>query len=196
MPFCAYCGTPVNAISSAPCPSCGNPTSGAPRPAPPPGGSNAAVIVVVVIGGLLIVVAIVGILAAIAIPNLLTATQRSKQKRTMADLRTVATALEAYATDHNRYPEATDVSSLNSALVPTYIRVVPGNDGWAHPMRYSAWSSDGARVNSYAVASGGKDGSFSHESLHEYEGGATTNFNDDIVFSNGHFVQYPQGAQQ
>ena len=86
----------------------------------------------------------------------------------MADLRTVATALEAYATDHNRYPEATDVSSLNSALVPTYVRVVPGNDGWAHAMRYSAWSSDGARVNSYAVASGGKDGSFSHESLRDY----------------------------
>src|SRR5438105_14359454 len=36
---------------------------------------------------LLIVVAIIGILAAIAIPNLLTAMQRSKQKRTMADMR-------------------------------------------------------------------------------------------------------------
>src|SRR5436309_760920 len=41
---------------------------------------------------LLIVVAIIGILAAIAIPNLLTAMQRSKQKRTMADMRTIATA--------------------------------------------------------------------------------------------------------
>ncbi|MDQ6799248.1 MAG: prepilin-type N-terminal cleavage/methylation domain-containing protein, partial [Acidobacteriota bacterium] len=40
---------------------------------------------------LLIVVAIIGILAAIAIPNLLTAMQRSKQKRTMADMRTIAT---------------------------------------------------------------------------------------------------------
>ncbi|HMC21457.1 MAG TPA: prepilin-type N-terminal cleavage/methylation domain-containing protein, partial [Thermoanaerobaculia bacterium] len=44
---------------------------------------------------LLIVVAIIGILAAIAIPNLLTAMQRSKQKRTMADMRTIATAWEA-----------------------------------------------------------------------------------------------------
>ena len=48
---------------------------------------------------LLIVVAIIGILAAIAIPNLLTAMQRSKQKRTMADMRTIATAWEARATD-------------------------------------------------------------------------------------------------
>ena len=36
---------------------------------------------------LLIVVAIIGIIAAIAIPNLLNAVDRSKQKRTMADLR-------------------------------------------------------------------------------------------------------------
>src|SRR5437660_12266334 len=50
---------------------------------------------------LLIVVAIIGILAAIAIPNLLTAMQRSKQKRTMADMRTIATAWEARATDRS-----------------------------------------------------------------------------------------------
>ena len=50
---------------------------------------------------LLIVVAIIGILAAIAIPNLLTAMQRAKQKRTMADIRTIATAWEARATDVN-----------------------------------------------------------------------------------------------
>jgi len=41
---------------------------------------------------LLIVVAIIGILAAIAIPNLLTAMQRARQKRSMADMRTIATA--------------------------------------------------------------------------------------------------------
>ncbi len=36
---------------------------------------------------LLIVVAIIGMLAAIAIPNLLNALQRGKQKRTMGDIR-------------------------------------------------------------------------------------------------------------
>ena len=51
---------------------------------------------------LLIVVAIIGILAAIAIPNLLTAMQRSKQKRTMADMRSVATAWEARASSRTR----------------------------------------------------------------------------------------------
>src|SRR3989441_9161008 len=90
---------------------------------------------------LLIVVAIVGVLAAIAIPNLLTAMQRSKQKRTMADIRTVATASEAYATDKNRYPNATDMSSLETELVPTYIKVLPRTDGWNHPLKYECWAT-------------------------------------------------------
>ena len=53
---------------------------------------------------LLIVVAIIGIIAAIAIPNLLNAINRGRQKRTMADIRTIGTAIEAYAVDHASYP--------------------------------------------------------------------------------------------
>ena len=55
---------------------------------------------------LLIVVAIIGIIVAIAIPNLLNAIQRAKQKRTMGDMRTAGTAAEAYAVDFNHYPAA------------------------------------------------------------------------------------------
>ena len=111
MPYCAYCGTPVDAVSYAPCPSCGNPRNGAPRPVAK-GGGNAAVIVIAVVVGALVVVAIVGILAAIAIPNLLTAMQRSKQKRTMADIRTVATAAEAFAVDNHRFPADNELDKL------------------------------------------------------------------------------------
>jgi type II secretion system protein G len=53
---------------------------------------------------LLIVVAIIAILAAIAVPNFLEAQVRSKVSRAKADMRSVATALEAYRTDFNRYP--------------------------------------------------------------------------------------------
>jgi prepilin-type N-terminal cleavage/methylation domain-containing protein len=53
---------------------------------------------------LLIVVAIIAILAAIAVPNFLEAQVRSKVSRTKADLRTIATALESYAVDYNKYP--------------------------------------------------------------------------------------------
>ena len=53
---------------------------------------------------LLIVVAIIAILAAIAVPNFLEAQNRTKVSRVRSDFRTIATALEAYAVDHNDYP--------------------------------------------------------------------------------------------
>ena len=53
---------------------------------------------------LLIVVAIIAILAAIAVPNFLEAQTRSKVSRVKADMRTLATALEAYSIDGNNYP--------------------------------------------------------------------------------------------
>ena len=53
---------------------------------------------------LLIVVAIIAILAAIAVPNFLEAQVRSKVSRTKADMRSLATAIEAYAVDNTVYP--------------------------------------------------------------------------------------------
>jgi len=53
---------------------------------------------------LLIVVAIIAILAAIAVPNFLEAQVRSKVSRVKADMRSVATALEAYSVDSNKCP--------------------------------------------------------------------------------------------
>jgi len=53
---------------------------------------------------LLIVVAIIAILAAIAVPNFLEAQTRSKVARTMADMRSLVTALEEYTVDFNRCP--------------------------------------------------------------------------------------------
>lgn len=55
---------------------------------------------------LLIVVAIIGILAAIAIPNFLQAQVRAKIARSTSDLRTIASALEIYHTDTSAYPLA------------------------------------------------------------------------------------------
>lgn len=53
---------------------------------------------------LLIVVLIIGILASIAIPNFLEAQTRARVSRAENDLRTIATSLEMYQTDWNRYP--------------------------------------------------------------------------------------------
>ena len=55
---------------------------------------------------LLIVVAIVGILAAIAIPNFLNAQTRAKVARARADLYNISIAFEEYRVDCNKYPPA------------------------------------------------------------------------------------------
>jgi type II secretion system protein G len=53
---------------------------------------------------LLIVVLIIAILAAIAVPNFLEAQVRAKVSRAKADMRSIATALEAYYVDNQGYP--------------------------------------------------------------------------------------------
>ena len=148
---------------------------------------------------LLIVIAIIGILAAIAIPNLLNAVQRGKQKRTMSDMRALATAVEAYAVDNNNYPAAAcnagifttgteNALATNSFtnLTPTYIAQPPKTDGWGRFMYYALATSSG----NYRIRSYGRDGTASGLSC-----GTTTNFNDDIVYSNGTFIQWPEGTQ-
>lgn len=144
---------------------------------------------------LLIVVAIIGILAAIAIPNLLTAMQRSKQKRTMADMRSIATAWEARATDVNQYTAAGAVTfpaddmpigTLASNLQPTYIKKMPQTDGWG-----SVYDAQ-ATANAYSIESYGRD----KTNQTTDDGGGMSDFNADIIFQNGSFVQYPEGIQQ
>lgn len=53
---------------------------------------------------LLIVVAIIGILAAIAVPNFLNAQLRAKIARVESDLRALSVAIDSYRLDRNKYP--------------------------------------------------------------------------------------------
>jgi len=53
---------------------------------------------------LLIVVAIIAILALIAVPNFLEAQTRARVSRVETDMRTLATAVEAYRVDYNAVP--------------------------------------------------------------------------------------------
>ena len=148
---------------------------------------------------LLIVIAIIGILAAIAIPNLLNAVQRGKQKRTMSDMRALATAVEAYAVDNNTYPAATCNAGLFTGgtyntlstgsftnLTPTYIAQPPKTDGWGRYMAYALGNSS----NDYSIRSTGRDGNVGSVTC-----GTTTNFNDDIIYADGTFLQWPEGTQ-
>jgi type II secretion system protein G len=148
---------------------------------------------------LLIVVAIIGILAAIAIPNLLAALNRSRQKRTMADMRTIATAWEARAADVNAYnaagaglswPAPTAAVSTMMFLSPTYVKKLPIYDGWSTEFRVSS-----NVTNAYTVKSFGADRLETTTATSAAGQAATDKFDCDIILSNGFFVQYPEGAQ-
>jgi prepilin-type N-terminal cleavage/methylation domain-containing protein len=67
---------------------------------------------------LLIVVAIIAILAAIAVPNFLEAQVRAKVSRSRADLRSVATGLESYRVDWNKYPPTPFVAGDVLRVIP------------------------------------------------------------------------------
>jgi general secretion pathway protein G len=147
---------------------------------------------------LLIVIAIIGILAAIAIPNLLNAVQRSKQKRTMGDIRALATAIESYHIDVSIFPTASCPSGILNAigpsldgasfsnLSPTYIGIPPVRDGWGRFLHYNV---DNA-FSKYNIVSLGRNGSADGVNC-----GTTTDFNEDIAYSNGTFIQWPEGVQ-
>ena len=62
---------------------------------------------------LLIVVAIIGILAAIAVPNFMNAQLRAKVVRIRADMKAVSTAIEAYRVDQSSIPFMWDVTKVN-----------------------------------------------------------------------------------
>src|SRR5512145_3070937 len=137
---------------------------------------------------LLIVVAIIGIIAAIAIPNLLNAIDRGKQKRTMADMRSVGTAVESYAVDTNLYPRQSlgnVAGTIATVLQPTYIKQTPTLDGWAGDLQY-----DSPLGTDYTIMSYGKDKKNSSQ-----KSGVTNDFDCDIIYQNGTFTAYPEGVQ-
>jgi len=137
----------------------------------------------------MIAVTIVAALAAVVFLTMIEpAIQRSKQKRTMADMRTIANALEARASDTNEYPAVASVDALVPLLVPKYVTKLPRVDGWGRPFRYSA--SGGV----YTIISAARDGVFEKSSAKDYPGGLQESFDADIVYSNGTFIQYPPGV--
>lgn len=99
---------------------------------------------------LLIVVAIIAILAAIAVPNFLEAQTRAKVSRAKADHRSIATGIEMYHIDHNKYPWCagnnwcfanTAGGPSNSTNTPTLERIttpiayMTGKGGFMDPFR-------------------------------------------------------------
>ncbi len=116
---------------------------------------------------LLIVVAIIGILAAIAIPNLMAASKAAKYSRTAGDTKTVVTQSMVYINDNNCAPNA--IADLWDLSGPTggglcaddtidgYMAVV--TDPFASPATYSFGSAVTGVSRSWGTGSDGTDDS-------------------------------------
>lgn len=150
---------------------------------------------------LLVIVAIIGILVAIAAINYRNAIERARQRRAMADMRAVSTALESYSLDFARYPPAAafalppglslpteNLEVARAYIQPTYIRTTPMVDGW------SSWFAYGTTVTrtDYVLRSCARLGEPQASPAY----GVTTDFTDDIILVNGQFVQWPEGVQR
>lgn len=84
---------------------------------------------------LLIVVAIIGILAAIAVPNFLQAQTKAKLAQAIANMKSVSTAVEMYSLDYNSFPwwatDSNDFLGLKQLTSP--ISYMSGTSGMRNP---------------------------------------------------------------
>ena len=146
---------------------------------------------------LLIVIAIIGIIAAIAIPNLLTALQKGKQKATMGDMKSVGTAVESYMTDLYMAPgggTATTVGGLNAFLEPFYIKVLPEKDGWGGNYAYASGTAGTEQQDLYSIISYGRGNTSDGLTIANspYIVNSMDDFGNDICYSNGNFTYVPR----
>lgn len=112
-------------------------------------------------------------------------------RKAMADMRSIATAMEAYAVDNNRYPNARDYRDLEKFVTPEYIRKLPETDPWGKPYVVIV-SPDG---QNYQIASAAADKVFEWSStvmMPPGTGGETVKPGADLVYQNGSFAQYPK----
>lgn len=197
---CARCGAQAQAGLGT-CRQCGWPL-GAKAPSAGSGsGSKALLIVLGCIGGL----AVLGIVAAIFIPNFLDALQKGRQKRTLADLTALSKALEEYASDAvargnlGTYPDAASVEDLELFLVPEFINTVQQTDGWDRQIRYLCVRDPGRTegCESFLLVSAGSDGEFAYESdqsvLFREERFSATDYSHDLIVGPEGVVQGPSG---
>jgi len=164
---------------------------------------------------LLIVVAIIGILASLLIPNAITAMQRAKQKQTMQDVISIATASVDYVTDQGEAPASGNQSGVlspgcnfASLIAPMYIKSCPINDQWGFAFRvytgtacasvYGIEEEDIAEDDILIVSLGrhGTDDGWEFDKSNSdaglYMPSSIKSFDNDLININGSWIRGPR----
>jgi prepilin-type N-terminal cleavage/methylation domain-containing protein len=156
---------------------------------------------------LLIVIAIIGIIAAMLIPNMLDALQKAKQKRTVADMRIVGTAMFSWLTDQvgaaaagatgtttvdlTSYGSVLRSTDLRTVLVPDYLQDVPYLDGWKRPYDFYLKTATPTARQVMAIRSPGRDG-VAEGTMYSVTNFDPTDYDKDVLWADGFFVRWPQ----
>ena len=101
----------------------------------------------------LVVVVILGILAAIIVPNIMDKPAAAKITKAKADIRAIESAMNMYRLDKHDYP-STDEGI--EALVPDYLPRLP-KDPWDRPYQYLNPGTHGA-IDIYTLGRDGQPG--------------------------------------
>lgn len=101
----------------------------------------------------LVVVVILGILAAVIVPNLMEKPGQARATKAKADIRAIESALNMYRLDNHNYP-STDEGL--EALVDEYLPRTP-MDPWNRPYQYLNPGVQG-RIDIYTLGRDGQEG--------------------------------------
>lgn len=154
---------------------------------------------------LLIVVAIIGIIAAILVPNMLDAVQKGRQKRTMGDMKQMGTAMVAWLTDHGAaaaagaagtvaitdFTGSGDLGEIRTALVPDYAPQVPELDAWNRTFVYRMQLTPPIDQRSMLIVSPGRDGNLDNGGSYTPGSFEPTDYDQDLVWADGAFLRVP-----
>ncbi len=116
--YCPKCGT-QNDDNNFRCIKCGTIIQQIPHATTPVKASGTIGVVLAIIAGVMLFIAIIGILAAIAIPQFSAYRTRSYNSAAQADLRNAATAQEAYYIDNVTYTDS--IEDLAGSFYGLYI---------------------------------------------------------------------------
>ncbi len=163
----------------------------------------------------LVVTAIVGILAALLLPQFVSSIQKAKQKGTMQDMNAIAKAVIDYITEKGRAPEQSgplvSASDFIREIQPFYVKALPLQDQWGTPFyiycgtALSAAGIDGVTESGpddFLVISYGRDKastSFSFDPLNPatsyFDLTTLASFNQDLIVWNGSWIHAPKASQ-